>query len=87
MSGGSPMAGAFLLFFFVALGVFIILWIALPFSVFGIKDKMDDLKKEVGKTNKLLEAILKERKIENSQVIKMPGKQGRPRAVNGEQSE
>lgn len=35
-----------------------ILWIAMPFSVFAMKEEMKGLKKELEKTNKLLEAML-----------------------------
>ena len=49
---------AFVLFFLTAIGVVLVLWIALPFSVFGIKGF---LKKSIGaqeETNRLLQSIL-----------------------------
>jgi hypothetical protein len=49
---------AFVLFFLTAIGVVLVLWIALPFSVFGIKGF---LKKSIGvqeETNRLLKSIL-----------------------------
>ncbi len=49
---------AFVLFFLTAIGVVLVLWIALPFSVFGIKGF---LKKSIGaqeETNRLLRSIL-----------------------------
>jgi len=58
-SGMSPtLIAAFLIFLFAASGVLVILWIAMPFSVFGIKDRLDGLKREIEKTNLLLETIL-----------------------------
>ena len=35
-----------------------VLWIAMPFSVFAMKDEMKVLRQELEKTNKLLDAIL-----------------------------
>ncbi|MEK7881053.1 MAG: hypothetical protein AAB210_04060 [Deltaproteobacteria bacterium] len=49
---------ALIFFFLVAGGVVLVLWIAMSFSVFAMKDEMKGLKKELEKTNKLLDAIL-----------------------------
>lgn len=49
---------ALIFFFLVAGGVVLVLWIAMPFSVFAMKDEMKGLKRELEKTNKLLEAML-----------------------------
>ena len=49
---------ALIFFFLVAGGVVLVLWIAMPFSVFAMKEEMKGLKKELEKTNKLLDAIL-----------------------------
>jgi hypothetical protein len=49
---------AFVLFFLTSIGVVLVLWIALPFSVFGIKGS---LKKSIGaqeESNRLLKSIL-----------------------------
>ncbi len=49
---------AFVLFFLTSIGVVLVLWIAMPFSVFGIKGS---LKKGIGaqeETNRLLKSIL-----------------------------
>ncbi len=49
---------AFILFILTSVGVVLVLWIALPFSVFGIKGF---LKKTIGaqeETNRLLRSIL-----------------------------
>ena len=37
-----------------------VLWIFLPFAIFGTKDRLDQLIVETSKTNKLLEEILDE---------------------------
>lgn len=50
--------GAFGLFFLLAGAVLVVLWIALPFSVFGMKDLVRRSIEEQKKTNRLLEALL-----------------------------
>lgn len=50
---------AFFIFFVVAAGVMVILWIALPFSVFGTKGLLTRLIEEQEKTNALLKELLK----------------------------
>lgn len=49
---------AFVLFLAVAAGVIVILWIAMPFSVFGVKDLMKKTIAEQEKTNRLLTALV-----------------------------
>lgn len=50
---------AFFIFFAVAAGVMVILWIALPFSVFGTKGLLTRLIEEQEKTNAFLKDLLK----------------------------
>lgn len=50
--------GAFAIFFTVSIAVLIVLWIALPFSIFGIKELVRKSIEEQEKTNKLLESVL-----------------------------
>ncbi|MBI5875256.1 MAG: hypothetical protein HZB81_05340 [Deltaproteobacteria bacterium] len=53
------MMGAFGIVFILLLFVLMAIWIALPFSVFGIKDLLREIAEEQKKTNELLEDILK----------------------------
>ena len=50
--------GAFGLLFLLLLFILIIIWIALPFSVFGIKELVREAIDEQKKTNELLKDIL-----------------------------
>lgn len=50
--------GAFAIFLIVSVGVILVLWIAMPFSVFGTKPLLKKLIQEQEKTNKLLNSIL-----------------------------
>ncbi|MBI2412548.1 MAG: hypothetical protein HYV24_05005 [Deltaproteobacteria bacterium] len=50
--------GAFAIFLIVSVGVILVLWIAMPFSVFGTKPLLKKLIQEQEKTNKLLKTIL-----------------------------
>lgn len=50
--------GAFAIFFLISAGVIFVLWIAMPFSVFGTKPLLKKLIEEQEKTNKLLKALL-----------------------------
>ncbi|MBI3398435.1 MAG: hypothetical protein HY026_04285 [Deltaproteobacteria bacterium] len=62
MSAGhiiSAMMGAFGILFFLLLFVLLILWIILPFSIFGIKDLLREAIEEQKKTNEILKDILK----------------------------
>ena len=52
------MMGAFGLLFLLLLFILIIIWIALPFSVFGIKELVREAIDEQKKTNELLKDIL-----------------------------
>lgn len=49
---------AFFLFFLFAGSVMLVLWIAMPFSVFGLKGILKEAAAEQKKTNMLLEAVL-----------------------------
>ena len=53
---------AFFIFFVAAVGVMVILWIALPFSVFGTKGLLAKLIEEQEKTNAILKELLKAQK-------------------------
>lgn len=53
------MMGAFGIVFILLLLVFLALWIALPFSIFGIKDLLREMVEEQKKTNGLLKELLK----------------------------
>lgn len=50
--------GAFAIFLIVSVGVILVLWIAMPFSVFGTKPLLKKLIQEQEKTNKLLKSVL-----------------------------
>ena len=50
--------GAFAIFLLISVGVILVLWIAMPFSVFGTKPLLKKLKEEQEKTNKLLKTLL-----------------------------
>lgn len=59
MEGGVP-AGilvALAIFFLLSMGVLVVLWIALPFSVFGLKDLVRQCLKEQKETREILKAI------------------------------
>ncbi len=49
--------GAFALFIVMAIGVILVLWIAMPFSVFGTKKLLKKLIEEQERTNALLGSI------------------------------
>ena len=65
-----------------------VLWIFLPFAIFGTKDRLDRLIVETSKTNKLLEEILDEvsrfvLNLEVEQIINAPRRSfDRPVEVN-----
>ena len=75
MSGldpGMALAIAVVIFFVVAAGVLVVLWIALPFSVFGVKGHIERLAEEQAETNRLL------REIKGAlEAGKAPGREGR----------
>lgn len=50
---------AFIIFIFLAMGVMVLLWIAVPFSLFGLKGLVREVVEEQRETNRLLESILK----------------------------
>jgi hypothetical protein len=45
-------------FFFILLIIFILLWVILPFSIFGMKGLVREVIEEQQKTNKLLKTLL-----------------------------
>ena len=58
--------GTAALFIFFCMVVLLIVWIALPFSIFGVKSLLKQAISEQKKTNKLLKALLnKERDKED----------------------
>lgn len=71
---------AFAVFFVVSVAVLIVLWIALPFSVFGMKDLIKKTIEEQEKTNKLLSSILEAgisiKKTESTEKTDKPGNPG-----------
>ncbi len=48
------MAGGFGMIFFLFMALLVILWILMPFAIFGTKDRLDTLITEVRKQNSLL---------------------------------
>jgi biopolymer transport protein ExbB/TolQ len=52
---GNPMLELFVMLFLIVLGV---LWFLLPFAVFGVKDRLDQLIKAQRKTNELMKKLL-----------------------------
>ncbi len=52
--------GALAIFVAVAIGALLLLWIAMPFSVFGLKGLLKKSIEEQEKTNRLLRSILEE---------------------------
>jgi len=48
------------LFYYLLLIILAIVWIFLPFAIFGTKDKLNQIIKESNRTNELLEEILNE---------------------------
>ena len=53
------MMGAFGLLFLILFFILVLIWIALPFSVFGVKDLLREIVEEQKKTNELLKDLLK----------------------------
>ncbi|MBI5492985.1 MAG: hypothetical protein HY893_08640 [Deltaproteobacteria bacterium] len=49
--------GAFALFIVMAIGVILVLWIAMPFSIFGTKRLLKKLIEEQERTNALLRSM------------------------------
>ncbi len=50
--------GAYALFVLLAIGVVLVLWIFMPFSVFGLKGQIRKLAEEQKRTNELLETLV-----------------------------
>jgi len=65
------MMGAFGLLFFLLLFILLILWVALPFSIFGIKDLIREAIEEQKKTNELLQRLLKEKEEMRNEKIEI----------------
>ena len=61
------MMGAFGLLFFLLLVILLILWVALPFSIFGIKDLIREAIEEQKKTNELLKNLLEKKNVTQSE--------------------
>ncbi|MBI5328615.1 MAG: hypothetical protein HZB80_10075 [Deltaproteobacteria bacterium] len=55
------MMGAFGIIFIILFFVFLAIWIALPFSIFGLKDLIREAIEEQKKTNEFLKNLLKEK--------------------------
>ena len=53
------MMGAFGLLFLLLFFILVLIWIVLPFAVFGIKDLLREIIEEQKKTNELLKDLLK----------------------------
>lgn len=49
---------AFVIFLLISIGTIFILWIAMPFSVFGTKKLLKKLVEEQERTNKLLVSVI-----------------------------
>jgi len=49
---------AFVFFILAAIGVVLVLWIAMPFSVFGVKRRLEKIAEAQERTNSLLEALV-----------------------------
>lgn len=49
---------ALVIFILTAAGVVLVLWIAMPFSMFGVKAHLRKMVEEQEKTNRLLEALV-----------------------------
>lgn len=49
---------ALIIFILIAIGVVLVLWIAMPFSMFGVKGHLRKMVEEQEKTNRLLETLV-----------------------------
>lgn len=49
---------ALVIFILTAIGVVLVLWIAMPFSMFGVKGRLNKMVEEQERTNRLLEALI-----------------------------
>lgn len=59
---------AFFLFAAVSIGVILVLWIAMPFSVFGVKALLKKSIDEQAETNRLLRLIIESRRAEGLRI-------------------
>jgi hypothetical protein len=57
---------ALVIFIMTAIGVVLVLWIAMPFSMFGVKGHLKKMVEEQEKTNRLLEAVVESMRKESS---------------------
>lgn len=57
-TGMSILTIAYIFFILISIGVGVVLWLALPFSVFGMKDLISESILEQKKTNELLRSML-----------------------------
>ena len=57
---------ALVVFILTAVGVVLVLWIAMPFSMFGVKGHLKKIAEEQEKTNRLLEALVESARKEAS---------------------
>lgn len=49
---------ALVVFILTAIGVVLVLWIAMPFSMFGVKGRLEKIAEEQEKTNMLLQELV-----------------------------
>jgi len=56
---------ALVIFILTATGVVLVLWIAMPFSMFGVKGHLKKMVEEQEKTNRLLEAVVESMRKES----------------------
>ncbi|MEK6759453.1 MAG: hypothetical protein AABY51_06765 [Deltaproteobacteria bacterium] len=59
---------AFFLFAAVSIGVILVLWIAMPFSVFGLKALLKKSIDEQAETNRLLRSIIEARRKDDVRI-------------------
>lgn len=59
---------AFFLFAAVSIGVILVLWIAMPFSVFGVKALLKKSIDEQAETNRLLRSIIESRRAQGERI-------------------
>lgn len=59
---------AFFLFAAVSIGVILVLWIAMPFSVFGVKALLKKSIDEQAETNRLLRTLVESKRAEGGGV-------------------
>lgn len=53
------------IFIMLAVGVVLVLWIAMPFSMFGVKAHLRKMVEEQERTNRLLETLISSARKEN----------------------